>query len=367
MKPCTSEKTQSLRLYGIDLLRIIAMFYVVMCHAIGHGAVLSSAGEFPQRTCSFFLFSLSLCCVNLFAVISGYVGYTDEEKKHRYSNIIVMWLQVLFYSVGIAVLAELWDSDLVTFQDFKQMFLPVTGKLYWYFTAYFGLFFLIPLINSGIRNASDRMLKGLFCVIILLFSVLGFTGDQFALNNGYSFSWILLLYILGAVLKKTKLGHTIPAFVLIMGILILSAFSAYLLSNWFEMDILSLHISTENVDSFLFPTHVANAVLHVLLFSKFRFRTTMQKIIAFAAKGTFAVYLLNTHKIVYTLTNDIFASLGRSSILTLLSVILIYSAGFVCISILIDYLRQKLFALFHVQKIADSAVALVEKRYSHKQ
>ena len=87
------------RNYGIDLLRIISMSMIVMLHVLGHGGVLNaSAQNTVGYGVAWFLESAAYCAVNCYALISGYVGY---GTKHKYSNIVVLYLQVVFWTIAI--------------------------------------------------------------------------------------------------------------------------------------------------------------------------------------------------------------------------------------------------------------------------
>ena len=85
------------RNYGIDLLRLVSMLYVVILHVLGQGGVLGAVAEgSAQYQIAWFLEVWSLCAVNIFGIISGYVGFTEKEKPHIYANYLVIWLQVVF-------------------------------------------------------------------------------------------------------------------------------------------------------------------------------------------------------------------------------------------------------------------------------
>jgi len=176
------------RNYGIDLLRLVSMFYVVLCHCFSQGGILPTLiPDTPEQTMALFVFYLTLCCVNIFGMISGYVGYNEEAKPLRFSTYGMVWLQVVFYSVGITVIFELINSEAATLQDLIRGFTPVTSNLYWYFSAYTGLFFLMPLLNAGIRGCDNRTLKGIFWAIVVLFSLVPASRDVFYMFDGYSF------------------------------------------------------------------------------------------------------------------------------------------------------------------------------------
>lgn len=349
------------RNFGIDALRILSMFYVVLCHTLTQGGVLGAADGL-QRTASGFLYMLTLCCVNIFGMVSGYVGYSEKEKPLNIGSYLLMWLQVVFYGALVTVFFELWNRELVTLRDLMQMFFPVTCNLHWYFTAYTGVFLLTPLINAGIRTCSDKVLKGVFFGILLVFSLYGSGANVFSLGSGYSFLWVLLLYILGAIMKKTGLWQSTSSSVLIIGILVCCSVSTVLFQNWFQKEFLFLRFSSQSPESLIFPTHVLTAIFHVLLFVRLKIGDFGRKLIRFAAPGAFAAYILNTQKFVweYGIAGR-FSFLGDSSVFILVGASLLFAAGFVAVSICIDWFRQKLFALLKLRLIADRVNTITQK------
>lgn len=73
------------RNYGIDFLRIISMFMIVILHILGNGGILASVqiGSSNYHL-AWILEIASYCAVNCYALISGYVGI---YSVHKYSNI----------------------------------------------------------------------------------------------------------------------------------------------------------------------------------------------------------------------------------------------------------------------------------------
>ena len=70
------------RNYGIDALRLISMFMVVVLHVLGQGGVLKAAKN-GQYIISWLLEIIAYCAVNCYAIISGYVGYSDVASFSR--------------------------------------------------------------------------------------------------------------------------------------------------------------------------------------------------------------------------------------------------------------------------------------------
>ena len=87
------------RNYGIDFLRVISTFMIVILHILGNGSVLNHTVSLTlSGELLWAIKILSLCAVDCYALISGYVGI---NKKHKYKNIISLSLQVSFYAVII--------------------------------------------------------------------------------------------------------------------------------------------------------------------------------------------------------------------------------------------------------------------------
>ena len=198
------EKRQSNeRNLGIDFLKILCMLMIVVLHILGQGRVLDNT-EFlsVNYTVAWLIEIGALCAVNCYALISGYVGL---GAKHKYTGIAMLWLQVLFYNVVITLLVTTLRDDIpVGLSTYVKMFLPVTTKPYWYFTAYFALFFVMPCYNCMIEHMPRNQLRMILTVIVVLFSVVPtmIESDLFDLVGGYSFVWLSLLYILGGYFRK---------------------------------------------------------------------------------------------------------------------------------------------------------------------
>ena len=130
------------RNYSIDALRILSMFMVVTAHALGQGGILDVLDEtgafFARREAAWILEIAAYSSVNCYALISGYVGI---NARYRYSNLALLWLRVVFYTVGITLFFFLVVPGATGIKELIQSFFPVTYGDYWYFTSYFALFY----------------------------------------------------------------------------------------------------------------------------------------------------------------------------------------------------------------------------------
>lgn len=186
------------RSVNIELLRIVSMFMVVMLHCLGQGGVIAhSHGSAYNLTWLAETFCFG--AVNLFALISGYVGVT---ARHRWGKVLLFWVETFFYYVlcTLAVVC-LTDYSLRTV-DVLLLFFPISNKAYWYMTAYFALLCFRPFVNRLIEHLSKTEFRTLLRIGFLLFASVGcLIKDAFATVSGYSFVWLLYLYFVGAYFR----------------------------------------------------------------------------------------------------------------------------------------------------------------------
>lgn len=66
------------RNYGIDLLRLVSMFLIVVLHSLSRGALVGVSPFNIHYEVGFLIEALTYCAVNCFALISGYVGVVQN-------------------------------------------------------------------------------------------------------------------------------------------------------------------------------------------------------------------------------------------------------------------------------------------------
>ena len=341
------------RNYGIDLLRLFAMYLVTVLHVLGQGGILSSA-QGSQYMVSWLFEIIAYCAVNCFAIVSGYVSFTEKEKTYRYSKYISMWLQVVFYSFGINVMYYCMTRDIVTTEVLLKSLCPVTTYHYWYFTAYTGVFFMIPWMNKFVRACTEKEMTKFVGILFAVFSCYATCAsrinDVFRLGGGYTFLWLALMYLVGAWMKKCSIADKVSnakAFICL---------EICVLLTW------TIKIFKENniFVSYISPTIVLLAVCFVILFSKMRFGSMGEKIIRFFAPAAFGVYLIHVQQTVWgQLMAWRFAECAQSP-LWLLPIQILGNAAFVfLLCLLIEKARILLFKRLHINENAEKVCCLI--------
>ena len=85
------EEKMKKRNYGIDLLRLVAMYMIVILHVLGNGGVLEATNGL-KNSLAWFMEIGSYCAVNCYAIISGYVCYHEQEKEYHYEKFLHFWI-----------------------------------------------------------------------------------------------------------------------------------------------------------------------------------------------------------------------------------------------------------------------------------
>jgi len=192
------------RNYGLDLLRMVSMLMVAVLHVLGQGGVMARTGSnmATYYTC-YFLEAACLCAVNCYGMLSGYVGV---RSSFRAKKLISMILTVEFYSIVIGLVLGLSNRAWLDRDTLLQILLPIQWKTWWYYSAYIGLYFLMPFLNRGVAALSGHEKRNLMSVSFMIFCVFPlvaktFSSDFFALVGGYSLIWLIILYVFGACLR----------------------------------------------------------------------------------------------------------------------------------------------------------------------
>ncbi|MGM9566799.1 MAG: acyltransferase family protein [Clostridia bacterium] len=209
------------RNYGIDLLRLVSMLMVVILHVLGQGGILAVA-EGTEGAVAWLLEIIAFCAVDCYAIISGYVCYSDTVKPYHYKKFLNFWVQVFTYSFGMTLIAFLIKPEAIGIYGLISSMFPIALKQYWYASAYAGLFFVIPWINKLLQSCSKRECSLLVFVIVSVFvlyvTVANWFGDCFLLGRGYSFVWLVILYVVGAWMKKCNIPARFKTGTLFVGI-----------------------------------------------------------------------------------------------------------------------------------------------------
>lgn len=332
------------RNYGIDLLRIIAMCMIVLLHTLGRGGILSSstAGTTLYNT-AWFLEIMCYGAVNVYALISGYVGW---KQNFKYSKIAMIWLQLIFYSVLISFYFIKYFPETLECigWSWKWALMPIMNNQYWYITCYFGMSIFIPLMNKAIVHMEETILRIEVIMSVIFFSIVPFVTKSgvFGIKSGYSILWLMILYLIGGYISKYSITAKIRGLWLVF-IFFISCFITWIFTiNGYEewLDYTSI-------------TVLISSISLLLLFGKMLIcNRFIIKSIVFFTPMTLGVYILHANYMIWTkYMGDYAISFTQYGAGTCLG-LCVFSAIAIYIGCsLVDYLRLKLFSLCKINTL----------------
>jgi hypothetical protein len=301
---------------------------------------------------------------NAYGLISGVVGY----KSTKYSNLLYLWLCVVFYSVGIHYYYLKYKKGTYIGIELYKEYYPVIHNRYWYFTSYFGMFLFLPAVNKGIQYLNKPECKALvmsiFGIFVVWQSYMNNKEDNFKLNGGMSPIWLLCLYITGAYIGKFNVVYTgikryifsfIYLFIFLFLCNIYNKYSNYTIINFSGKYKLKLknfikRLLSDNLNGVIKFTQ---AISLALFFLQLKYNNYLSKLITFIGPLTFAVYLIHTNLIVYH--NDLTKIMnGESYYLSfneVMQMFILKCIKIFIVCIIIDYLRHLLFTILKIRKI----------------
>lgn len=264
---------------NFELLRIIAMLLVLIVHAdfwsLGQPSYEDLVGN-PANGFTRVLFEcISIVCVNVFVMISGWFGI-----KPSWKGLLGFIFQCAYFFILIFIF--LFILGIINFSLRNVASLFALTKFDWFIKAYIGLYILSPILNSFIKGATKRSLE-IFLISFYLFqTIYGWSETAYFITRGYSTFSFIGLYILARYLKLYK--HNIYQY----------GFNLYLISiliNILLYFVLSKYSLQKFVTSYVNPFVVIGSAGMIMTTARLRFRPS--KIINFIAKSSFAVYLLH--------------------------------------------------------------------------
>ena len=358
------QKKENDRILGMDLLKILSMIMIIALHIIGNFRVTGKFDNFTYKVCAILYYPLR-CAVSCYALTSGFLLI---NKKYKISRLLYIWIQVFVYSFFIAVAFKIFMRDSISVKEMLFFAFPVTSFKYWYISAYFGLFLLMPLLNLGIRNLSQKQLKITIIAIlsvVALSSVLNnilFDTDPFVLKHGMSCLWLIIMYIVGAYVKLYGVEMKFSFKILLLVFFLANAVS---LAIYFICAPNGLNY--KYLAYYDFPTVIISSISLFLIFAKIKKPVKnkfAEKTITTLSTATLGAYLIHVHPLVY------------DKLLTKLNVIIHYSnfvfalylvaavLGVYIVCSLIDILRYYIFKWIKIDKLCKSADKLVEEKDS---
>lgn len=185
---------------GIELLRIIAMLWIIAFHYAEHGVI-----DMMKESITVSWIILAFCRIGgglgncIFVLITGCFMWNNHFKLQK---IVYLWLEIWIYSIGCGMICFWLGQEQMTLRSVIKMLMPITFNEYWYMSTYVLLYFLVPYINKIIESLDKKQHIFFNILFLLFFSVIPTATDaRWTVGAGHLFIFVGL-YMIGAFIDK---------------------------------------------------------------------------------------------------------------------------------------------------------------------
>lgn len=341
------------RNYGLDLLRIIAMLGIVILHINGQGGVLKCCEDYQWKSAiSKWVEICAYTSVDIFGLLSGYLG-VNKKSASSYRTIELIFVTMFYCGIITILFWFLIPETINGGKGIMSCIFPFKGLSYWYIICYIPIGIFQPYINKMLLSLTEKDHLRLSTLIICVFGfVQSFVSyDMFVFNSGYSFIWLLCLYVIGAYIKRKNLfsdsKHKIikpmmfffaSSFVLLVG--------NYLVSKIINMDI-------NYFISYISPIILFMSISLFIMFRDLNFSIPKKVYSLFSLFSvvTFDVYLIHCHILIWeSCIKNRFTWITEYDAILIPFIILLAGIAIVLLTSMIGIARTVLFNTFVVKK-----------------
>lgn len=280
---------------NIEILRIVAMLMVVIGHTLGHSNAVNEANGLMGVILNV-VFIMIIPAVNIYVLISGYFLI---NAKWDFKRILLLWLQVFFYSVLLYLVALATGITQFSFSGFLKAFMPISANQYWFARVFWAFSLFAPFVAILLNKLSKKQYQLLLAITLIIFSLWrSFIPFATTVNieGGNSILWFFVLFAIAGYLRL----HT--DFKRKNFWLILFIFSSILsVSSHFVLSFISNYLGLGGKGTGLFTeyTSITMIGMSVGLFMFFaslpekNFSKNIGKAIMLFSSSTYSVYLIH--------------------------------------------------------------------------
>lgn len=334
---------------GINLFKLFSMFMIALLHVLGMGGITGAAAGTSSYYPVYLMQNAAFCAVNCYALVSGYLML---GKKIKPSRITELWFEVFFYSVSISAIMMIVYRDLFSARNIVYAVTPIISNQYWYMTSYFMMYLFVPMMNKFADAANKKVFTATIVVILVLTTgSLMIKQDGFRLNDGYSPIWLMIMYLVGAYMKKFNVGAKMKKWLALL-LYVISSLCSFILCV-FSKKLLKIMLGNDiSYLSYTSPFVVLSAIFLFIFFSKLKFGKKTEKLINYITPAALGVYLIHTHPLVFNkLMKDIAMPLVNHGTAAMIFGSIAMALAVFIICIVIDLLRIQLFRLIRINAL----------------
>ena len=271
------------RVFGLDLVRSIAFFLVILVHSFMKSGFNGTTVEGFQMFFLLLIRCIAFTGVLLFMIITGYCMYNKKDSKKRYKSLIKILAVYFVISIITILFRKYYLLDTSTLYQYVSGIFNFTAIPYaWYVEMYVGLFLLIPFLNILYNNIPTKKQKLILILSLLFissistsFSNVNVDGHSLDLlpNWWYNFYPILLYYI-GAYIKEYQITIKRSINIILIGCSVfIQAFITFFYCHGSTLDDGFIFCYENNLPSIILATLIFSLLYNVKTHSKFLSKT----------------------------------------------------------------------------------------------
>lgn len=268
MEPSASDRNSA-----VEVLRVLLMFGICLCHSVGAGGYMYA----PIR-------NVCMMCTVGFIFITGWFGIRFTLAR------VGKLLGIAIFALGVVVLEELFWNGRITISPLVRM------RQWWFLNSYLMLLFLSPVLNTIVSCLTSTEVKtrrdAFVSVLIGAIAIYGFAWPmhchwipriRFFLTLGCpcQFGTICVIYLLARVIRVTEFFNRMNNFEAGIGVMVSVALAMH-----------SYKFSYYNSPiAFLFAASLFYFFQRISLQNVF-----LTKMVLWIAPSMFFVYLYHSHQ-----------------------------------------------------------------------
>ena len=268
---------------GIELLRILCMFCIIMSHYLGHGISVIFDND-PQW--AVFVYPLAYIANNAFFLITGWFLLKTKFSFKKLVSLVshILILNYILLLVNLVVFRERSLTNIV-----KQIF-PITSNLNWFLSVYVFIYAIGPFLKRMILYLRDRTktFNALIAVLMFFYSCLGFITPVNVYANIMMQGIVIVILGNWIELQKEKLRTYHPGIIALAGYVLAVFFTLCLRFAANYVPVLAdfdSHFRSNNS-----PFIIMAAAGLVVLFSNLNFHSKFVNLIASSVMTTYLIH-----------------------------------------------------------------------------
>ena len=264
---------------GVELLRIILIFFVVTMHyfnpQMGGGInVIPPESQWIANL----MIAVSCCAVNCFILISGYFMITNNKRS--ISKPLSLYLQLVVFTILGKTMLCILGSYSMGIKNILTCLIPTN----YFIVLYLVLYIVSPYLNLILMQLSKKAYTTFILLAVFIFSIYPFLMDilgefngqtilgtstigMYGSQRGYSIVNFLLLYSIGGYIRRFEIDRCLGVQrSMLLSIVSMGVIFLFILAEG------GLHLEGEHVaTSYLNPVVIMSAVSMFCVFKNLHF------------------------------------------------------------------------------------------------